>query len=59
MAPGNYVRGTSKLAQLDKNVFEAGWIRGCYQLIGPELPAQESLKPSMTNTTWNYTLVDV
>ena len=41
MARGNYARETSKLAQLDKNVFEAGWIRGCYQLIGPELPAQE------------------
>lgn len=35
------------------------WIRGCYQLIGPELPAQEGVKPSMTNTTWNYRLLNV
>lgn len=58
MAPWNYAKETSKLAQLDKNVFEAEWIRGCYQLIGPELPAQESVKPSMTNTTWIYRVMD-
>lgn len=41
---------TSKLAPVDKNVFEAEWIRGSYQLIVPALPAQErSVKPSMTN----------
>lgn len=59
MALGSHAKETSKLAQLDKNVFEAEWIRGSYQLIGPELPAQESVKPSMTNTTWNYRLMDV
>lgn len=55
----NYAKETSKRAQLDKNVFEAEWIRGCYQLIGPELPAQGSVKPSMTNTTWKYRVMDV
>ena len=44
MAPGSEAKETSKLAQLDKNVFEAEWIRSCYQLIGPELPAQDSVK---------------
>lgn len=58
-ALGNVAKETSKLAQLDKNVFEAERIRGCYQLIGPELPAQESVKPSMTSTTWNYRLLNM
>lgn len=59
MEQGNSAKETSKLAQLDKNVFEAEWIRGSYQLIGPELPAQKSEKPSMTSTTRNYSLMDV
>lgn len=37
-----------------KTVFEAEWISGCCQLIGPELPAQEIVKPSMTDTMWSY-----
>lgn len=37
----NSANEASKLAQLDKNVFEAKWIRGCYQLIDPRLPEQE------------------
>lgn len=45
MAPGELSQKKfQKLAQLDKNVFESEWIRGCYQLIGAELPAQESVK---------------
>lgn len=52
-------RKLQSFPQLDKNVFEAEWIKGCYQLIGPELPAQESVKPSMTNTKWNDRLMNV
>lgn len=59
MALGLSPKKLQSLHNWTKSVFEAEWISGCYQLIGLELPAQESVKPSMTNTTWNYRLVNV
>lgn len=41
MTLGNSANEASKHAQLHKNVFEAEWIRGCYQLTDPGLPEQE------------------
>lgn len=44
----NSANEASKHAQLHKNVFEAEWIRGCYQLTDPGLPEQEK-NPRMSN----------
>lgn len=48
MTLGNSANEASKHAQLHKNVFEAEWIRGCYQLTDPGLPEQEN-PPRMSN----------